>query len=200
MRQWKLKICLVFFMFSTLFLGIAFNTPPASAHSTAKPLNAALRPSDPCGHRLVHLHGKDAPTITCFDNSKQEVQPNIGLGNCDSAEVTIWWDTSFTGDYLCFVGNGFANLTDYAPAWYNVPLCHCTSWNDQASGFSLHGCALTGLPQSGNPDYPGYFAKDSNGNGQKQYFKDNISKSAKDFTGINGVLANDSLSSIYIDC
>lgn len=156
-----------------------------------------------CLHQVVHLKGSNPPSITCFDNKAVNMvnhKPDIGTVGCNGANVTLWWDASFNGPTICFSGDGFANLTNYAPPWYEYAPCHCLSWNHQASGFALFGCTLIGTNSQSDPNYPGYFATDTNGNGQRQYFKWNVSKSWSDFTGLDGILPNDSLSSIYIDC
>ena len=200
MNKFTSKLLLVLFAMSAIVLGSAFDSTIASAHSTTKFTNSGAKPSKLCSHQSVHLNGKNAPTVICLDQQAKGTHPYISVSGCNTATVTVWWDQSFLGDSICFSGNGFANLTSYAPAWYNVIGCHCTSWNDQASSFALSGCVLNGNPRANNPDFPGYFASDTNGNGQRQYFKWPVSKSWSDFTGQNGILPNDSLSSIYIDC
>ena len=125
--------------------------------------------------------------------------PYIGIDNCNTAEVTLWWDLDFSGDELCFSGNGLVNLTDYAPSWYTSILCHCFSWDDQSSSFALDGCALS-ESSSPNPISPGIFTTDTWDEGQVQYFKWNVSKSWRNFNGLNGILPNDSLSTVDIEC
>ena len=193
-------------------LSFASSAPPSFIHSSGStftntiimPLKTKI-PELHCSHQAVHLSGTAPAIVTCLhkDMSKRpgSVVPDIGITSCNATNnVTLFWDTSFGGDTICFTGSGFANLANYAPAWYNVIPCHCSSWNDQASGFALDGCALIGTNNPNDANYPGYFAINNNGNGQRQYFKWNVSKSWSNFTGQSGILPNDSLSSLYIDC
>jgi hypothetical protein len=187
-------------LFVAFIISAVLDSTIASAHSQTSSINMQAQHRIQCAHQAVHLNGDKPATVTCLDRVTKGIFPKTGLSGCNDAVVQIWWDTSLNWTSLCFSGNGFANLTDFAPAWYDAALCHCTSWNDQASGFALYGCTLSGTARQNDPDFPGYFASDTNGNGQRQYFKWNVSKSMRDFDGSNGVLADNTLSSIYIDC
>jgi hypothetical protein len=152
-----------------------------------------------CVHLRVYLNGKAPANTKCMDAQVSQLtkrggtHPNIGTVVCNGADVTLWRDLSFNGPSICFSGNGFANLTNYSLNFFS-------SWNDQASSFALFNCTLDGTFRQSDVNYPGYFAVDINGGGQKQYFQWNISKSWSDFNGRNGILPDNSLSSIYIDC
>lgn len=197
------KIFLSFYLFTLIFFAqSSFTYAQASSSHDLAQVSLEKIHAKSCAHQSVKLNGNEPPIVSCLDNISKNMSPNIGLANCGqgSPNVTLWFDPSFfPGDTICFTGNGFANLTDYYPSFGRWLLCNCT-WNDQASSFALYGCTLSGTAQSGNPDYPGYFAIDVNGGGQKQYFKWNVSKSMSDFTGQNGILPDNSLSSVYIDC
>jgi hypothetical protein len=191
---------LLFALFIVFIISTVLDGNIASAHSQTSSMNMQAQHRIQCAHQAVHLNGDKPATVTCLDQIIKDVSPKTGLSDCNTAVVQIWWNSDFNWTSICFSGNGFANLTDFAPAWYDVPTCHCTSWDDQASSFALYGCTLSGTAQQNNPDFPGYFASDTNGNGQRQYFKWNVSKSMRNFDGSNGVLADNTLSSIYIDC
>ncbi|WP_126582711.1 hypothetical protein [Tengunoibacter tsumagoiensis] len=115
-------------------------------------------------------------------NHFQTVKP-LATGNCTSSyfTVTLYKDFNQSGDSLCFQGPGIFNLTNYP------------GWNDQVSSWSSTGCTRTvGVI---------VFSVDINSGGLSQVLQYPGSGYSGNFTGTNGTIPNDSLSSInFVEC
>ena len=129
----------------------------------------------------VTLHGSQPATSTCVVQGKAQltsgtVQPTTYVTGCSNAALTIYADHNQSGWTICFIGDGFVNMTDYSgPAPF-----FAWNWNDNASSFRA-GCAS------------GTFYTDTNGNGGQSDFDPH---QRGDFPF--GNIWDDSLSSIQI--
>ncbi len=117
-----------------------------------------------CPVLLVELHGSQPPTKTCKQTGKVLNPPKgtirIDVTGCGSDALELYSNHNFTGDTVCFIGQGFANMTDYCRPF---PVGCIWSWNDYTSSFSA-GCSS------------GSFYTDKNGNGGYATFTDHISQ------------------------
>jgi len=135
----------------------------ASAQSIPSPVNNG------CTVQNVHLNGNQPPTITCL------TLDTVG-SDCSSSTLSLRATDGFNMDYyLCFLGTGFVNLTDY-------PWGIGSNWDNRANWYGT-GCNT------------GTFFADSNGSGTKQTFSPGVQAN---FDGQNGRLPFATLSSLQI--
>ncbi|HEX4206460.1 MAG TPA: hypothetical protein VHZ51_20125 [Ktedonobacteraceae bacterium] len=102
---------------------------------------------------MVYLHGNNPSTEKCLKQGlvSGKATPFTYTTGCSSSALAIeTTDGSYQGHYLCFLGTGFVNLTDYIYIW---PF----SWNDLAD-YAGTGCNY------------GVFYQDINGNGSQEDF------------------------------
>lgn len=150
---------------------------PASAHAATRSTQASSHHAV-CHTLLVTLHGTAPATMSCRDRTSNPISPRITTNNaCGTyGALKLYQDSGFEGNTLCFLGTGFANMTDY---WIFWPF---TSWNDQVSSYNA-GCN------------DGAFYANTGGTGQTQSFSQWASAN---LDGQSGRLPNDSLSSLQI--
>jgi hypothetical protein len=164
-------ICCIFLTFSQAAI--------AQAAVRATPTN---KPGYNCTVLQVQLHGSQPATSTCLSKGKMTQkkglrQPFVNVTQCSQAALEITADINGNGFTICFIGSGFANMTDYCGP---SPFCLSWQWNDKASYFSS-GCS------------GGVFYTDINGNGAAQLFHP---YEASNFPF--GNIPNDSLSSLQL--
>lgn len=76
-----------------------------------------------CHAVRVQLNGDQPAVTTCLDPQPGQVQPDIAQGGCDpNHDVFLYRDANYGGDYYCFHGSGYADMTTY-------------NFNDSASSF-----------------------------------------------------------------
>lgn len=155
---------------------IFVTTTLASAHSTQ-----ILQNKDKCAHILVHLHNNEPAVATCLDAAKDpsSAAPFTSTTGCNTNSLELYVDSTVINATasICFIGTGYANMSDYYGPWY-APF----NWNDTANRYRT-GCNS------------GTFYKDSNGNGAAQPFSRN---QAHTFDGQSGRLPIYTLSSLII--
>jgi hypothetical protein len=155
---------------------VLVTTTLVSAHSTQSSQN-----KDGCAHLLVHLHSNKLATATCLDTGKSSsgVTPFTTTTGCNTNSLELYVDSTAINitASICFIGTGYANMSDYYGPWY-APF----NWNDTANRYRT-GCNS------------GTFYKDSNGNGTAQPFSSN---QAHTFDGQSGRLPIYTLSSLRI--
>ncbi|GHO47042.1 hypothetical protein KSX_52050 [Ktedonospora formicarum] len=113
------------------------------------------------------------------------MKPAITTDNACSAytgALKIYSDANYQGSMICFIGTGWADLTQY---WLFWPV----SWNDQASSF-YGGC-------NNGTFYQNVDKNTHTGWGNSQSFGGAYNWGGN-FDGLNGHLPNDSLSAILI--
>jgi hypothetical protein len=132
---------------------------------------------DQCVVQMVYLHGKQPPTLQCLKREQPSGQGSINTSTTDCTDQALALrGTDDLGDlYLCFLGTGFVNLTDYS--WRGI-----LTWNDAANWYGT-GCNT------------GTFYSDTNGNGTQQNFSPGIQHT---FDGQGGRLPSLTLSSLRI--
>ncbi|GHO70493.1 hypothetical protein KSC_093850 [Ktedonobacter sp. SOSP1-52] len=96
--------------------------------------------------------------------------------------LKIYSDANYEGSMICFIGTGWADMTQYWIFWPG-------NWNDQASSF-YGGCNSGTFYQNVN-------TSTHTGWGNSQNFS-GVYSGEGNFDGLNGHLPNDSLSAIYI--
>jgi hypothetical protein len=155
-------ICI--FAFSTL----------VSAHPFPRPHNQSG-----CAHLLVHLQGSKSAITTCLDatTSSSSVTPFTSTVGCMNNTLELDTFTALATESICFIGTGYANMSDYIGPWYAT-----FNWNDAALNYKT-GCNS------------GTFYSDSNGNGIQQPFSPH---EEHDFDGQSGRLPALTLSSLRI--
>jgi len=169
------------------FVVIFIAAIPASAHASLSPLVKSINPVTRlelrCSHLLVHLNGKRTPLTKCLDHQKPNAKPFTYVTDCGAHTLFISQDYYGGGATICFIGSGFANMTDYWGPWYNH-----FNWNDQASYYAP-GCS------------GGDFFADINGQGMRQSFVPyEYHHNFDGGTSFSGqrVLNNDTLSSLSL--
>lgn len=108
----------------------ALVTPSTFAAATTTPSrNMAGGANTPCHTLEVHLHGAQPATTQCLDKKTTDgVTPQIYSTGCTYTDrLELFSDSGERGFFLCFIGSGNANLTDYG-------------WNDIASSYTT-GCS-----------------------------------------------------------
>lgn len=159
----------VLFVLSATFifvLNLLNSCPTANAQEfSSTKINAEQKL---CHHQFFRLNGNEAPTFTCLDSSTSgDLKPNISTVDCPGqVELSVPSDE----DYVCFSGRGFINLRDvFMPCGWHYWTCG-TPWEGRATNYQLSGCASNAGSIS-DPIYPGYFAFDRDGNGDRWYFQ-----------------------------
>lgn len=167
-----------YFLVAVIAIALAFSasallTP--DAHASA---STPQRHSSNCAVQMVYLHGTNPPTVQCLRQKiAPGLAPDIATTQCSNRALALRASTQGAGDeYICFIGTGFVNLTDFYRAWPYT-------WNDSANWYGP-GCNY------------GVFYIDINGNGTHQNF---VAGTAHNFDGQNGRLPAYTLSSLRID-
>lgn len=92
-----------------------------------------------CNNLHITLRGNTndaAPIIECSDAlSSGGVSPNIGVVDCSSSSIILYWD-EYAGGTLCFSGTGATDLTSYCAPW-NYGGC-VNNWNDKVTSFTSY--------------------------------------------------------------
>jgi hypothetical protein len=147
--------------------------PNARANTRTSPTQL-----DHCIVQMVYLHGEQPPTLQCLRQEQPSGQVSIKISTTDcSNQALALRGTDNLGDlYLCFIGTGFVNLTDYS--WRIVG----GNWDNSANWYGT-GCNT------------GTFYADTNGNGTQQNFSPGVQHT---FDGQEGRLPSLTLSSLRI--
>lgn len=167
-----------YFLVALMAIALAVSTSALLtpyAHANA---STPQRHSGNCAVQMVYLHDANPPTVQCLQQKiAPRPSPYIATTQCSNRALALRGATIGQGDqYLCFIGTGFVNLTDFIR---NFP----QTWNDFANWYGP-GCNY------------GVFYIDTNGNGTHQNF---IAGTAFNFDGRNGRLPANTLSSLRID-
>lgn len=166
-----LCIALTFAVFTSILI-----TPGAHANAQT---SASKVDSNRCVVTMVYLHGKNPPTTSCVKQSQSsgQITSDISGSDCSGDTLALRGSDNLGDLWLCFLGAGFVNLTDYI--WRIWP----ATWNDRPNWFGA-GCNT------------GSFFSDIDGNGTEQNF---ASGQTGSFDGKNGRLAWPSVSSFIVN-
>ena len=151
----------------------------ATSHVFASTSTPSLQTQkEHCVGMMVYLHDKYPSTTRCLRTQVSgQVTPFSYTTDCTNRSLALRGHDDWGDLYLCFLGTGFANLTDFT--WRVWPF----TWNGYANWYGP-GCNY------------GYFYTDINGNGTIQRF---VAGTAYNFDGQNGRLMAYTLSSFRID-
>lgn len=177
MKYYRYLLTLLVALTFTVFASILI-TPPAYAKSQAAMPQAS---SHSCAVTMVYLHGANPPTTTCLKQSQSSglITPDTYGSDCSNQTLALRSTDQYGDQYLCFLGTGFVNLTDYVwRTWWPY-----STWNDAADWYGT-GCNT------------GVFFADVNGNGTRQTFGPGRQVN---FDGQSGRLPDRTLSSFRID-
>jgi len=136
----------------TLFVVVVFNTlafsGKASAQTSAETAHLTGAKAENtlahCQTLEVHLYGVLPAATTCLDGNTTTtspktaglITPDTSTSSCVTKALWIWENANESGAEICFIGSGFANMTDYR----HCGIILCYSWNDAASSFYT-GCS-----------------------------------------------------------
>jgi hypothetical protein len=161
-------------VFTMAFSGTAFaqNTAAKAIHPGVTSATTS------CQNLEVHLYGTLPAKTTCLVASTAGgITPDTTIASCSTIDALwLYWNANESGAEICFIGYGWANLTD----WASCNAVACYNWNDQTSSF-ITGCA------------PVDFFTDINGGGSQV---DAVAFERRNFP--LGSVGNDTLSSVHL--